>query len=552
MANKKSNYWKRRYFADKVESVNRGEDFLKKREEKLYKEAGQEIKKEVELLYQAFADKEKITLAEAKQLIREADFAKVDWEGMIRESLKLREQLKQTEGLPKEVAEKLERQHRELEKKMAAYTRRGKISYLELRALEIDRKLVNLYDEQQLCMYDYLKSEWEDGYYRSVFNHQQRVGFGKDFIRPNEQAVKNAILNRYDKRNYSKILYAHCTNFSEDLRENLVTGLIRGENLEKMTARIAKRMDVAYHAARTLVRTETAYIYEAATKSGYEACGIEWYEYLAALDSRTSEVCRELDGKHFKVADAMPGINYPPMHPNCRSTTVCWFPEEAEQKANTTRIAKDEAGGYYEVPADMVYREWCRKNDIKEYRFVGNGRLLESFKQAVDLQQIIAPMSKKVKEALKKVTFKYGSNLGSGYREANHTIYFDRNVQKKEIRHEVGHAIEKQLFDAEKVKKLKEQLVSGLDISDVKIVKGTLSNQKTDKIFIINNPNFVDRYQGRIYAQNKQDCIDSEGNIDIDKLEEFIPVAYQYYLEYPAVMKKRFPEMYQLVKESVE
>ena len=99
-----------------------------------------------------------------------------------------------------------------------------------------------------------------------------------------------------------------------------------------MAARIRDRMGVAYSAAKRLVRTETAYIYEQATKDAYEECGVEWYEFLATLDGRTSEVCRELDGKHFKVRDAMPGKNYPPMHPNCRSTTVVWFPGKRKKE----------------------------------------------------------------------------------------------------------------------------------------------------------------------------------------------------------------------------
>ena len=108
------------------------------------------------------------------------------------------------------------------------------------------------------------------------------------------------------------------------------------------------------------MRTETAYVYEQATKEAYEAAEIEWYEYLATLDNLTSEICRELDDKHFKVKDAMPGKNYPPIHPNCRSTTVCWFPDEEERKKLTQRIAKDEDGKYYEVPADMTYKQWAK------------------------------------------------------------------------------------------------------------------------------------------------------------------------------------------------
>lgn len=550
--NRNNDYWKKRHERDKAEQINRSEDFIRNKQKKLYKEAEKEIQQEIEKLYQKFANAQNITLAEAKQLIRGADFKQVDFEAMVQESLHLMEQLKDKENLPGEVVAAMERQHMMLEKKIAAYTKRGEISYLELRSLEIDKILVNLYDQNQADIYDYLKSEWDDEYYRQIFNTQQYIGFGKDFVRLNEEAINRAILNRYDKRNFSRSLYAHCTNFSEDIRKNLVTGVIRGENLDKMAGRIHKRMGVALSAAKTLVRTETAYVFEQSAMTAYMQCDVEWYEFLATLDGKTSEVCQNLDGKHFKVRDAVPGKNCPPMHPNCRSTTVCWFPDEEEKKAKTTRLAKDGGGRYYEVPADMTYKEWCNKNGIKEYRFVGNGKIIESAKQAVHVREVIAPMSRKVKEALKDVTIKCDSLKGNGYQIDVNTIYLDANAPKKEIEHEIGHAIEVKLFDADRVRDLKKQLVYGMGISDIKVVTGTTSSGKQKEIFVINSPNLVDTYQGRIYADSRQECLDSYGNIDVDKMYEFVSVAYQYYMDHPAVMKKRFPDMYNLVKESIE
>lgn len=355
-------YWNRRVLVDKARIINNAEKYLQEHQAKLYGAAEKEIQQEVEKLYQKFSDQQKVSLAEARQLIRDADFRKIDWEEMIQESLELREQIRNGKGsLPEEVIQAMEEQHRKLEARMAAYTKRGEISYLELRRVEIDRKLLKLYDTQQRDIYDFLASEYDDGYYRQVFNTQQRIGFGKDFVKPNAAAVDKAILNQYQRRNYSQTLYAHCEHFSKDLKENLVTGLIRGENLERMAGRIQKRMGVARSAARRLVRTETAYVYEQATKDAYVECGIEEYEYLATLDNRTSEVCQKLDGKHYKVKDAMPGKNYPPMHPNCRSTTVCYFPFEKEKKKQSIRLAKDDSGKYYEVPADMTYRQWQKQ-----------------------------------------------------------------------------------------------------------------------------------------------------------------------------------------------
>lgn len=359
-------YWERRYLKDKAASVNRSEDYLLKEQQKLYSQAAAEIEKEIEKLYQKFSNQQHITLAEAKRRISDADFKKINWQEMIEQSKNYTAGLSGLEKLPGDVVAGIERQHQNLEEQIKLYSRRGTISYLELRKLEIDKKLVSLYDSQQVSIYDCLSSEFDDGYYKGIFNVQQRIGFGKDFVHPNERAVEKAVLNRYDKRNYSRSLYAHCKHFSDDLRENLTIGLIRGESLDRMASRIHRRMDVAYSAAKTLVRTETAYIFEKATREAYEASGIEWYEYLATLDSRTSEACQELDGKHFKVKDAVSGKNYPPMHPNCRSTTVCWFPDEEEKKAATTRIAKDGNGKYYEVPADMTYKQWKEQHAPEE------------------------------------------------------------------------------------------------------------------------------------------------------------------------------------------
>ncbi|NFZ30137.1 phage head morphogenesis protein, partial [Staphylococcus aureus] len=46
------------------------------------------------------------------------------------------------------------------------------------------------------------------------------------------------------------------------------------------------------------------------------------YKYVAKIDSKTSKLCHSLNGKIFKVKDMIPGVNAPPMHPWCRSTTV--------------------------------------------------------------------------------------------------------------------------------------------------------------------------------------------------------------------------------------
>lgn len=358
-------YWEKRYLKDKAAAVNCSEKYIAGEQRKYYAQAQKEIREDIEALYQKFADKEKATLAEAKRRISRADFSKVDFGKLVDYQIERNRAFReQKEKLPGYVVAAIEKQHARYESELRAYTKRGQATRLELLDMQIDKALLDLYDKNQISMYDCLAKIYEDGYYRSIFAGQKAVGFGKDFTAPNTCAIENAVRNTYNKKGYSKRLYEHCNAFSKDLKENLATGLIKGESIDKMAARISRRLNVSEADARRLVRTETAYVYEQASLKAYQECGIEMYEFMATLDHKTSKPCQELDRKRFLIKDAVPGKNYPPMHPNCRSTTVAAF----EDDKVTKRLAKDKAGRYYEVPSDMAYPEWKKKY------MVGGGR----------------------------------------------------------------------------------------------------------------------------------------------------------------------------------
>ena len=91
----------------------------------------------------------------------------------------------------------------------------------------------------------------------------------------------------------------------------------------------------------------------------YNEIGIKKYKYVATLDSRTSELCRELDGKEFEVSKAQTGVNYPPMHPRCRSTTISVI--DKTDYSRLKRSARDENGEIQYVPKSMTYKEWKHK-----------------------------------------------------------------------------------------------------------------------------------------------------------------------------------------------
>lgn len=71
----------------------------------------------------------------------------------------------------------------------------------------------------------------------------------------------------------------------------------------------------------TMFRTYTNYSINYSKKDAYKNANLEYYIYSAILDDVTTQICRSLDTKIFRVDEATPFVNYPPMHYNCRSTT---------------------------------------------------------------------------------------------------------------------------------------------------------------------------------------------------------------------------------------
>ncbi|MCL2757214.1 MAG: minor capsid protein [Coriobacteriia bacterium] len=90
----------------------------------------------------------------------------------------------------------------------------------------------------------------------------------------------------------------------------------------------------------------------------YVGAGIQEYEFLAVLDSRTCPLCGSLDGKIFKLSERMVGVNFPPIHEGCRCTTIGYFGKEY---APTARSARNPKTGKSAIIPNMTYKEWAKK-----------------------------------------------------------------------------------------------------------------------------------------------------------------------------------------------
>lgn len=185
----------------------------------------------------------------------------------------------------------------------------------------------------------------QDGAYRKIIAESYRTStidireqlgeYGTPFATIDKKVVDELLLERWSNGNYSIRTEKNISNFAFDLRDIVSSGLLSGISSEKMAREVRDRFEYGKYESMRLIRTETNYFQNQAELQSYMDEGIEYYRYMAMLDSRTSEMCEKLHDTIFRIDEAIVGENYPPLHPNCRSTTVVAFKNEGDKLAVT-------------------------------------------------------------------------------------------------------------------------------------------------------------------------------------------------------------------------
>lgn len=225
---------------------------------------------------------------------------------------------------------------------------------------EIDRQLSKLADIEFTATRNHYIDTAYDAFNHTMFDIQKGTSFGFHFSSLSITRVAEILDNAWSGKHYSDRIWANSEDLSVKLKQELLTGFLTGRSYQKTAKEIQNQFEVGAFEARRLVRTESTYIANMAEIESYKEAGIRKYQFLATLDIQTSEMCRAMDGKEFGVDDAVPGVNLPPLHPFCRSTTVCVIDKQLMDKFK--RRARDPVTGKtYLVPGNMTYNEWYEK-----------------------------------------------------------------------------------------------------------------------------------------------------------------------------------------------
>lgn len=291
-------YWlKRSEELDKVAKMTEKE--VMKKLSALYRDAFRSIEKEVNDFMMKYAVDHKLDYATVTQMLTPIDLAEYN------------EKIQELHAMYRDT--KSEYIKIEIERLKA----RSKIT--RLRALQdaINVELCKVTHEYQMTLEDTLIGLFSAQYEKAC----ELMGVMAPGI-PRE-AIKKIIEYPYAGKMFSDRIWDNKDALVKYIQQDLTVGIIRGDSIQKMARQLKKDLNVLYYQAERLVRTETNYAMNQAHLKGYKDSGVvEKYEFLAAHDKRTSKLCRDLDGEMFELSKAVVGENYPPMHPNCRSTVV--------------------------------------------------------------------------------------------------------------------------------------------------------------------------------------------------------------------------------------
>ncbi len=338
----KYSYWEKRqaqWMFEYMESAEKAADEIAA----LYQKSVIYLDTSIDDIFDKYRTKYHLTEEEAAKLLQN-----LPEDDTIRELKKILEKDKQN------------KKKQELLKEIESPAYESRIRRLEHLRTQIDDIMENIYQQEHKASISHYINLASEAYYKSIFDMQQRTGYGHSFSFVSPRMIDRIINSKWSGENYSTRIWRNTRMLAETVKEELLLGLLTGKTNREAAKDIELKFAVGASKARRLIRTESNYLCGQIAMESYKAAGIEKYRFLATLDLRTSEVCRSLDGKIFLVAEQEPGKNCNPMHPWCRSTTISIIDDEVLSKFKRTAFDPD-TGKTVKVPANMTYEQWYRK-----------------------------------------------------------------------------------------------------------------------------------------------------------------------------------------------
>lgn len=303
------------------------------------KKASKDIEDEIYKLYSRYSKENRLSYAEANKLLTGPKYK--EWRMDLKDYV---DEITKTDN-------------KELLLELNTLSAKSSITGLEEQLYQIQKILDRDYIFKHKEVKKLLKAGVKNSFTQTAYTIENLNGFHTSFSMISQKDIEDVINLPWSGKNYSNRLWANRTKLKDKVQEQIVQATIQGKDLRQCIKELSDTMEATREVTKRLINTEHAYACSQGDLKMYEEFGIDRYEYVATLDSKTSNICRGLDGKVYKRSEAISGVNFPPTHPHCRSTTV---PADVETLGDETRIAKDSKGNYIYLKANTTYEDYIK------------------------------------------------------------------------------------------------------------------------------------------------------------------------------------------------
>lgn len=335
---KNSEYWRRRVIALEESQKQKVDKYLAKLN-KSYRKAFYDIQKELEAFYYRYAVENQVSLTDAQAVLNNKELEQ--WKITVDQYMKMARSNENG-------------QYTKQLKRLYVKTRVDRLQALQT---DIVDKVENLYKQYENDTNDLLIDSFRGMYYHNMYEIHKTTGVAIDFALVNDELIKSVVNYQYYEGNFSSRLYTDRKQLITNLKAILTDGFEQGTPLRRMASNLDELIQADYKNAKRLVRTEANFFMNQASFVSYEQADIQKFEFVATLDIRTSEKCRNKDRKVFYLKDMQVGVNCPPLHPYCRSTTIPYF--DVDYMSRISRYTG-------KVRGDITYKQWYKRYVVNQ------------------------------------------------------------------------------------------------------------------------------------------------------------------------------------------
>lgn len=297
-------YWRDRELEWKKKRLKDEQEYADEIQE-IYANMMDSVEKEIESFFSRYASKEGITMSEAKKKV-----SNIDIKAYQRKAKKYVKEKNFSD---------------EANEQMRLYNLAMKVNRLELLKANIGLELVAGHGELK----SYTGDKLEGAYLEEIKRNASILG---DTVIDNAKMAKTVADSSFKNATFSERIWVNQDQLKNSLSSVLSNALIQGKNPREFIPLIRKKFDVSRCNAERLLRTEIARVQTQAQAESYESNGIDEYEYVACGLKDVCPLCKEMDGKVFKLKDMEIGENAPPMHPNCHCSTAPYSDRKEYEK----------------------------------------------------------------------------------------------------------------------------------------------------------------------------------------------------------------------------